>query len=235
MKVKFLPLDHIEAASYGVLDGYGRKFKPVTAPPVPAEEILESLLNLSLLFDDLPRVMEHPDVLGAIRFREGEVLVDQSLDPTENPQKEGRYRFTVAHEMGHWELHRHTFLQNANQPLLFDDGPGPTHACRSTSAEPVEWQANTFAGFLLMPKELIFQAWKDQQGSFEPYDAMEELKDLSARWCLADDNRPTVKAAKAMATRFKVSGQAMQIRLIGLGLVQTKIQPASLFSQGAGR
>ena len=235
MHVKFLPLDHIEAAACGVLDGYGQKFAPVAAPPVPADEILECLLNLSMMFDDLPRLLEQPGVLGAVRFREAEVLVDQSLDPTENPQKEGRYRFTIAHEMGHWELHRHTFLQNANQPLLFDAGPGPMHACRSGATEPIEWQANTFAGFLLMPGPMVLQAWEEQQGSMDPYDAREELKDLSARWGLADDNKPTVSVAKTMAARFKVSGQAMQIRLIGLGLIQTRIQPASLFSQGASR
>lgn len=235
MHVKFLPLEHIETAAYGMLDGYGRKFNPVTAPPIPVDEILECFLNLSLQFGDLPRELELPDVLGAIRFREREVLIDQTLDPTANPQKEGRYRFTVAHEMGHWELHRHAFLQNANQPLLFDAGPGPTHACRATSTEPIEWQANTFAGFLLMPKEMVRQAWNDQQRSLEPYDARDELKDLSSRWGLADDNRPTVNVAKTMAQRFKVSGQAMQIRLIGLGLIVTKAQPASLFSPSVVR
>ena len=48
-----------------------------------------------------------PDILGAMFFDEDRIVIDESLDPEENPSKEGRYRFTLAHEGGgHWRLHR---------------------------------------------------------------------------------------------------------------------------------
>jgi hypothetical protein len=34
----------------------------------------------------------------------------------------GRFRFTLAHEAGHWCLHRQYYLQNVNQRSLFPEG-----------------------------------------------------------------------------------------------------------------
>lgn len=172
------------------------------------------------------------DVLGATWIQDKVVLVDQSLDPTDNPRKEGRYRFTLAHELGHWELHRHGFLAEAAQPSLFGDKPAPSIVCRTSSRkEPMEWQADMFAGYLLMPKDMVLAAWKARFGNFEPYIAEKEIEGLSAKWGLADDSQPTVDVARAMAKDFKVSGQATQIRLIGLGLIKTEEPGLDLFTQ----
>ena len=47
-------------------------------------------------------------------------MIDESLDPEENPAKEGRYRFTLAHEGGgHWRLHRRLFAKDLAQATLF--------------------------------------------------------------------------------------------------------------------
>lgn len=57
---------------------------------------------------------------------------------------DGRHRFTVAHELGHYILHRNGVKM-----------------CRIVGNERIaayldpEWQTNTFAGAILMPKSLI--------------------------------------------------------------------------------
>jgi hypothetical protein len=230
MKVKYLRPEEIEAASLRLLAEYGRKFGVVDRPPVPVEEILESHLGLHLGFDDLPKKLNAPDVLGATWVRDRRVLIDQSLDPTVYIEKEGRYKFTVAHEVGHWELHRHRFIDNPGQAALFASSPEPSIVCRTRSQkDPMEWQADNFAGYLLMPKQMVFRAWQEQNGSMEPYVAAEEIADLSARWGLGEDTRPTVEIARLLARGFGVSGQAMQIRLIGLGLVQVREPAPGLF------
>lgn len=230
-KVRFLRHQEIENATLCLLTDYGQKYGEVVDPPAPVEEILESHLGLTLDFDDLAARLGLPDVLGATWIQDQRVLVDQSLDPTDNPPKEGRYRFTLAHELGHWELHRHHFLASARQPSLFGEEAEPSIVCRtSTRKEPMEWQADTFAGYLLMPKDMILQAWEAQHGGMEPYIAEEEMADLSAKWGLAEDRQPTVGVAKDMARVFNVSGQAMQIRLIGLGLIRTETPAPDLFT-----
>ncbi len=231
-KVKFLRHSEIENAALCLLAEYGRKYGEVIEPPVPVAEILEAHLGLRLDFDNLPERIGVPDVLGATWIQDRLVLVDQSLDPDENPRKEGRYRFTVAHEVGHWELHRHGFLANAAQPSLFGDKPAPSIVCRSSlRKEPMEWQADMFSGYLLMPKEMVFAAWQQRLGNLDPYVAKDEMADLSAKWGLAEDEHPTVDVAKDLAQQFNVSGQAMQIRLIGLGLIRTEAPAPDLFTR----
>jgi len=199
-------------------------------PRYVVEEILEAHLGHGLEFDDLPGRIGLPDVLGATWIRGRRVLVDQSLDPEETPSREGRYRFTVAHEVGHWELHRRLFLEDAAQPSLFEAAKKPSIVCRTSSRkEPMEWQADAFAGYLLMPKDMVLKAWEVHNGSPAPYIAAAEMADLSARWGLAEDKRPTVDIARALAREFRVSGQAMQIRLIGLGLIRTEDPGPDLF------
>jgi Zn-dependent peptidase ImmA (M78 family) len=227
-----MPTDHIEAASLCLLAEYGRKYGDVVAPPVPVEAVLEAHLGLGLDFDDLPGLVGVPDVLGATWIQDRRVLVDESLDPEENTAREGRYRFTVAHEVGHWELHRRFFLEDAAQPSLFGEKKAPSIVCRTSSQkEPMEWQADAFAGFLLMPKEMVLKAWEAHNGSLNPYIAAAEMADLSARWGLAEDDRPTVGIARTLAREIRVSGQAMQIRLIGLGLIKTEKPAPDLFTR----
>lgn len=229
-KPKFLKPEEIENASLKLIAQYERKFGAVIKPPIPVEEILEAHLELGFDFEDLAGAFGVDDVLGATWIQERRVAVDQSLDPLEYPAKEGRYRFTVAHELGHWELHRHYFLADAAQLSLFDEEPKPPIVCRTSSRkDPMEWQADHFAGYLLMPGDLVFNAWEAIHGNREPYIAKREMADLSSKWGLAENAQPIVETARTLAREFNVSGQAMQIRLIGLGLIKTKQPGPDLF------
>lgn len=228
--VKFIPESRIETAALCLLADYGRRFGEVAEPPIPVDEILESHLELGFDFDDLPALVGKPDVLGATYVQGRRVVVDQSLDPSEFPAKLGRYRFTVAHEIGHWELHRHLYLQNPAQGQLFDEQGQPSIVCRTSAKDSMEWQADCFAGHLLLPKEMVFRVWQRERGGLDPYIAVGEIADISAKWGLRDDDRPTVKVARDLAQVFQVSGQAMQIRLIGLGLIRTEEPEPDLFS-----
>jgi hypothetical protein len=229
-KVRFLREEEIESAVLDLLAGYGSKYGAVLAPPVPVEEILEAHLDLSFELGDLPALLGIPDVLGATWVRQRKVKIDQSLDPTLDSSKEGRYRFTVSHEVGHWELHRHHYLVTEQDSLFVADKAAEPIVCRSGARDQMEWQANSFAGHLLMPKKMVVAAWEAMHGTREPYVAAEEIADLNARWGLGQDDCPTVQVSREMSRAFKVSGQAMQIRLIGLGLIRTKVPEKDLFS-----
>lgn len=232
MKSDFIPLPRIERAACKLLMDYGQKFGRIAEPPVPVEEILECQLDLAFEFDDLSARFGSDDVLGASYLDLRSVVIDTSLDPEEHPQHEGRYRFTVAHEIGHWVLHVPKIMAERNQLTLFDLGePPPPIVCRSSQAkEPRETQADIFAGQLLMPEDLVREAWRSLSGG-AAVNVHEEIRELRGAYRLADDESdPSCEAAKAMARRFKVSAQAMQIRLVGLKLLDTKRpQPGGIF------
>ena len=80
-------------------------------------------MKLGVEFDDMHRRFGVRDpasvsnLTSSVRcsFDERRIVIDESLDPEENPSMEGRYRFTLAHEVGHWRLHRHLFAKDPAQ------------------------------------------------------------------------------------------------------------------------
>jgi len=232
MKVPYLTNSQIENDTRLLLAEYEQRFGEITEPPIDVEGIIESLFQLDLRFANLKSSLG-ADVLGATWIVEREVRVDETLDPTVDERKEGRYRFTLGHEVGHWRLHRPLFEAKVNQGNLFGEVGEPAIVCRSSSKEPQEWQADVFSGFLLMPEPLVKKQWEVIVGSLEPYFAADEIEAIQTRWSLAENNTPTVCVARKLAQVFKVSGQAMQIRLIGLGLIRTQNSQSLLFNQAS--
>jgi hypothetical protein len=165
--VPYLADEAIERDAALLLAEYAHARRIVIAPPIPVEDIVEKHLKLGIEFDDthklfgVPRSGLEPDILAAIFFDDRRIVIDESLDPEENPVKEGRYRFTVVHEGGgHWRLHRHLFARNPAQIALFGEPAVASFICRSSNAKKrEEWQADFYASCLLMPHQLILTHW----------------------------------------------------------------------------
>ena len=139
-------------------------------PPIPIDDIIEKHLKIGIEFDDTHRLFGvprsgigfDPDILGAIFFEQRRIVIDESLDPDANPAKEGRYRYTVAHEVGHWRLHRGLFGKDPAQISLLDGNAPPSVICRSSQAKArIELQADLYASCVLMPRKLVFAAWDE--------------------------------------------------------------------------
>lgn len=150
------------------------------AAPVNIEAMIEDLgINL------VRKGNLDPEIAGQI-----ERLTDGSYRITVNSSNNYfRRRFTMAHELAHWILHRDLIeagvddtpaYRSTNAGMFFNQNIRPTH----------ETQANQLAAYLLMPDELVRKHFNETGGS------------------LAD-----------MAKKFLVSQDAMRIRLQGLGLV----------------
>ena len=131
LTVPFLPDVAVEASASALLAAYARRAGSQIRP-VPVESILQDHLRLHLGFDDLRTRLGVPDVLGALYMDSGEVVIDQTLDPDEHSSVLGRYRFTLAHEIGHWELHRTLFAFQQCQDDLFAKPAAPSIVCRTS-------------------------------------------------------------------------------------------------------
>src|SRR6202035_5761255 len=141
--VPYLTEEAIEDDAVALLAEYAQARGVITAAPIPIEDIVEKHLKIGIEFDDTHRLFGvprsglglEPDILGAMFFDEARIVIDESLDPEENPAKEGRYRFTLAHEGGgHWRLHRHLFAMDPTQAALFGGSAAPSIICRSSHA-----------------------------------------------------------------------------------------------------
>ena len=104
-----------------------------------------------------------------------------------------RQRFTLAHELGHLCLH-------TSKALYVDHVPRFRDVKSSQAIEPEEIEANLFAAELLMPEKLL-------------------LRDIRA---MADE-LVTREAIDKLAKRYKVSPEAMRVRLERLKGIRLEI------------
>jgi hypothetical protein len=219
-KLRFFKDQEFEDESALLLAEYGTKHGQITSPPIPVDDIVELYLKLRLEFLDMKKLFGVDDVHGALWVNEKRVGIDQRLDPALNPAKLGRYHFTLAHEAGHWRLHRHLFQRRANQLSLFPEGVDrPEYICRSSDTTPIEFQANRFASCLLMPREMMKRSWHEWHGDMDAI----YLPDIRAeRGDHATDEVLLEDAVRPLAVKFQVSAEAMRIRVEGLGLLLRK-------------
>ena len=106
-----------------------------------------------------------------------------------------RQRFSVAHELGHLFLHQYR-VPHADRTLKLRDA----QSSQGSAFEEIE--ANQFAAELLMPRDLVLRALDGQVIEYEP--------DTSS------DASSFKNLVKDLARRFRVSEQAMTIRLSSL-------------------
>jgi hypothetical protein len=144
IKVKYLTEDEIEKDAELLLAEYEDTTGEPIKLPVPVSDITTYHPALRLGFDDLhktlnrPMLRGQPDILGAIWVEKELVLIDRHLDPKSNPSMLGRYRFSVAHEVGHWRPHRSAQFRAFE--LLLEDGE-----VRATFRQPFDLLAQTTA------------------------------------------------------------------------------------------
>ncbi|GIW90229.1 MAG: hypothetical protein KatS3mg109_0661 [Pirellulaceae bacterium] len=226
----------IEEEAALLLAEFGNKYGPVSTPPIPIDDIVELHLDLTLEFKDMQALFGVGDVHGALWVKQKKVGIDIGLDPSQYPTKLGRYRFTLAHEAGHWRLHRELFQDRVNQLLLLPESVDrPEYICRSSDRDPIEIQANKFAAALLMPREMLARVWHEWRGSMDPIyldDLMAKRREflwaeLMRRHTGKLDNEGIAKslleqAVRPLAKKFEVSAEAMRIRLEGMGLLLRK-------------
>ena len=243
VKLPFLTDQHVADEVQSLLAEYGNAHELITAPPVPIDEIVELYLKLHLEFMDMKAEFDVDDVHGALWVNERRVAIEQSLDPDSNPSMLGRYRFTLAHEAGHWQLHRRIFQRRAANQLTLVAGNSerPEYICRSSDRDPIEIQADMFAAHLLMPESFVRRVWHDVTNS----NVSLSLNDLRSRPELiaqsdidrrmryktgsdAKDQAMMESAAQPLANIFEVSAPAMRNRLQKLNLLVKIKQPSLL-------
>ncbi len=128
---------------------------------------------------------------GFLAVKEKTIVVNSRHAPV-------RRRFTVAHEIGHYQLHR---FGAGDTPVFIDRTvyfrKGRSAAAQAGSDHRMELEANAYAAALLMPEVLL-----------------DEYLDKHAR---LDLEKPA--DVKTLAEEFEVSRPAMEYRLKNLGFI----------------
>jgi Zn-dependent peptidase ImmA (M78 family) len=163
----------------------------VKAPPVPVDQLIRSqgVEITRKRFDDETSGLIYVDV------KTGHAVVGLNVSHSKT-----RQRFTLAHELGHFLLHKQNegglHVDDRDFFIKFRDH----HSSDGSDRE--EREANAFAAELLMPS------------SFLERDAKKLREGLS----LSDET-----AVRELASRYGVSLQALSFRLVNLGLIDAAI------------
>lgn len=116
----------------------------ILEPPVRVDQIAAAY---GLRVTEVAFPPEHDDVSGFIDLDNSCIVVNKN-DPVT------RRIFTVAHELGHWLLHREQILADPERAIVLRVAAGK-------NSDPMEQEANCFAAELLVPKEFLAR-YKDQ-------------------------------------------------------------------------
>jgi Zn-dependent peptidase ImmA (M78 family) len=230
VKFPWLPESRIESAALALL---GRAFgEHLPGHAIDLDTIIYDCLSEKegLSFDDdASFARENGDVvLGKTYPFKSKIAINREL---KHPSEAGRQRFTIAHEIGHWVLHRPLYLAQRENLSLFDEerpetaeetslvsmnrsvfGGGKTQA-------PEEWQANRFAVALLIDDALLRSAFSERFGP-------NPIAWQSGPWSQASDSlrgharrvaSQTVRSESPLHEVFGLSVEAMAIALESRG------------------
>jgi len=135
--------------------------------PINVEKIAKKL-GLTVMEFDLGS-----NVSGVLYIQNGKGTI--GFNPKESPV---RRRFTIAHEIGHFVLHKlnnDMFVDTKEFKLFRNENS-------STGENKMEMEANAFAAALLMPKDLLISEIKNHKFDFTEEGENDPISNLSKKF-----------------------------------------------------
>lgn len=233
MEFPYLPEEEIETAAANLRsEAFGAS--EATPLPVDLETITYDYLydqkGVGFRNDRELGSREGERVLGITRPRQRKIFVDAELR-AEGPQ--GRYRFTVAHEIGHWILHQPLYSRDEEQGDLFKNAHEKQDQLISLQRNvfpkanrgqvpPEEWQANRFAVALLIDQERLREEFRARFSTayVTPGDLDRSPTASGRRRAARSLARKAVGELTPLAELFGLSTQSMAIALEKRGYVR---------------
>jgi len=189
-------------------------------------------LNARFIFNrQLGKTTRGHQILGACYFEPiYQICVDPSLS---GDAQRLRFRFTLAHELGHLSLHRKLRLQfqslDATARAILDGANDfvPGRRGLVTSRDFLEWQANSYAAALLMPRATFVNELRKQQTEMG-------ISRVGVVWL---SNSPGsdcdyTEIVNRLSFVYQTSVTATRIRMQELGLLRGYRSPEARTPQG---
>jgi len=172
--------------------------KDVNSFPVNMEKLIEILYKIDLVPEK--GLLEMSGIEGFLSWDMSTIYIDAGMFMDNRYQN--RLRFTLAHEIGHYELHREAYksfrYQNAEEFVTIQSNM-PDHIRNS-----FETQAKEFAGRLLVPSDPLIEAIIDHSEQIEEQLAINRLM---SDWDLSQSINDSI------ALRFGVSANVVSMRI----------------------
>lgn len=172
-----------------------KQYHPSIEIPVPIEEIAEFQMGLNIV--PIPGLLRAFDVDGFTSSDLLNIYVDEPI----YSDRPGRYRFTLAHEVGHIILHKEIYLKaNFRNIKEWKDF---INSISEKDHRWLEYQAYSFGGLVLVPREHLVKLTEFYINLIQ-----EEDISLQENWDFAWD-----LIAAQLAKNFDVSSDVIEKRL----------------------
>lgn len=122
----------------------------ISSPPINAERLAEFHFELEIEW----RRLENDNVAAALSVSKKKIYINELATDV------GFRNFTIAHELGHWVLHRSLIGEHTPQ---------------------IEREAEKFAAYLLMPEEMI----REEFAKIKPPFTWRDLYELAEKFCVS--------------------------------------------------
>lgn len=130
-------------------DKFRAEYWPEQSLPVNIEQIVEFRLKLDIV--PLHNLQSDNDMDACLKLDLSGIVVD--YDRYMNTRYANRMRFSFAHEIGHFLLHKHIYNDYKRQIVSPEEWKSFIVEMSDIEYRSFEWQANEFAGRLLVPVE----------------------------------------------------------------------------------
>lgn len=206
LDVQYLADEDIIPYAIDFLEKYNSKDKI----PVPIEEIIEFDFNIDII--PLPGIKKLCDVDGFISNDFTAIYVDQFV--YENNQY--RYRFTLAHEIGHLIMHKEKLSEiKLDQNDVINSWIYFNNELSNADHSKLEYQGYTFGGLALVPPKNLLNEFSPALSQVNQLITDAKTKEIARKYYLeyAIDNISTT-----LSPIFDVSTDVMtrRIRFDGL-------------------
>lgn len=168
--------------------------------PIPIEEIVDLKLGIDII--PIPGLKDAFEKVGLIDAFISSDFTSISVDKYIQEKRQNRYRFTLAHEIGHMFLHG--YLYSKFKFNTIDEWLGAIEQMPTGERLMVEWQANEFAGLVLVPRISLKTEFP------------KALKETEKIISMSYKNRPDLlldSTIFSLANKFEVSEEVMRIRI----------------------
>lgn len=162
-------------------DRFLKAYNPQMIIPVPIENIAEFSMGINII--PIPGLQKLINVEGFISSDFSSITVDQFV----MEERETRYRFTIAHEIGHACLHKGVFEQLAFDSI--DEWKEFQTNIDEKVYSWLEWQAYAFGGLVLVPREPLAarRAFHEKRVSSAGLDPKTDAAQLQINKALASE------------------------------------------------
>lgn len=166
-KCEWISKEHL----WQIVEDFSKKYCPENTLPVDMEKIVEQKLKLNI--EPEHNLLDKFDVDAYLKFDLSGIVVDYKCYMEERFQN--RIRFSFAHEIGHFVLHKGIYDEiDLSTPeewknLVLNES--------DKEYRNFEWQANEFAGRLVVPRQKLVLEIKKIHKLIEEKGMLVYLKD----------------------------------------------------------